>query len=43
MKYTAPVAEKLSVEAINVLLVSGVVPPACPDNNDLPLQCEDDD
>lgn len=40
MKYIAPVAEKLSVEAINVLLVSG-----CPRDNTLPVDpegCTDD-
>lgn len=42
MKYTAPVAEKLSIEAINVLLLSNAVPPACPRNNDLPIICDDD-
>ncbi len=42
MKYTAPVAEKLSVEAINVLLVSGDEPvvPGC--TNLTPIICEDD-
>lgn len=42
MKYSTPVAEKLSVEAINVLLASNAVPPACPRNNDLPIICDDD-
>ena len=41
MKYTAPVAEKLTVEAINVLLASGDVTPTCPRNNDLPIICDD--
>lgn len=42
MKYTAPVAEKLTVEAINVLLASGDVTPTCPRNNDLPIICDED-
>lgn len=42
MKYTAPVAEKFAVEAINVLLTSPVKP-TCPRNNDLPIICDDDD
>lgn len=42
MKYTAPVAEKLTVEAINVLLASGDDTPTCPRNNDLPIICDDD-
>ena len=44
MKYIAPVAEKLSIESINVLLSSTVVPcnPDCGDNNDTPIICDVD-
>lgn len=40
MKYVVPVAELVSVEAVDVLLVS---PQSCPGNNDLPYICQDDD
>ena len=39
MKYLAPVAEKISVEMINVLLASGE-DPSCTSDNALPEVCE---
>ena len=39
MKYTAPVAAKIEIESVKVLLTSGAGP--C-DNNMLPPMCDDD-
>ena len=46
MKYTAPVAAKIEIESVKVLLTSGEYCPIfnCGDNNMLPpTPCEDDD